>query len=270
MSSRKPKPFNPLSPLKTVVYPLYREYFYTKQWGKSLLTSSIVGKKIDYEKYFTEGQHSNYDHFWVLGGIPLDFIYEVFLMPRIRQLQKVIKGRFQNKKLLDLGCGDGTFLKLAKQYGLKTYGLDISKNAIKTANTILGVTAYQCNLSAEQIPFPSAYFDIITAFDLVEHVKDVSHLFAEVKRVLKPNGIFYFITPNGRQPADKDETHFSLKRQNQWEGLSKRYFEVISSYTYDYFPPPRFLLIQKLISAFNQIWGIKIQQVVIIARKRAM
>jgi cyclopropane fatty-acyl-phospholipid synthase-like methyltransferase len=174
----------------------------------------------------------------------------------------------KGKKLLELGCSSGMFLSFAQHEGLKVHGLDISKLAVEEAKMATHAEAYPCDLSKENIPFAKDQFDIVVAFDLVEHIRDLAHLFSEVQRVLRPGGFFYFITPNGLQPADRDETHYSLKEQAEWEKLTKKYFELISSKTYNYYPPTPYLWIQKVIHQMNRWSGMKIQQVVVVGRKR--
>lgn len=213
------------------------------------------------------GTHSNYDSAWVLGGYQKDFIDKTYLLPRIAKLVNYVSPQDTQRSLLDLGCSTGAFLRFAYEHNYTVTGVDISAAALQEVTNIPNVRLKQLDLSSQKLPFESRSFDVVTAFDLVEHIKNPEELFREVSRVLKKEGIFYFITPNGVQPADHDETHFSLKKKKEWEALAKKYFTVAESYTYEYYPPPPYLCIQIVLAFVNQLRRYKIQQVAVIARK---
>jgi len=93
--------------------------------------------------------------------------------------------------ILDLGCGLGGILDLAKQDGKKTFGLEISKFAVNVCQN-KGHNVSYSNLS--YLPYKDKTIDVITAFDLIEHVTNPKGLLQEIKRVLKPSGIFIYTT----------------------------------------------------------------------------
>ena len=120
------------------------------------------------------------------------------------------------EKHLDLGCG-----KFPRNpYNAKeVYGVDIS-----SPNTSNLTKFAKANLAFEPIPFESDYFDSISAFDFIEHIPRQIHslesghsrlpfieLMNEIHRTLRPNGLFYALTPVYPNPsAFQDPTHVNF------------------------------------------------------------
>lgn len=121
---------------------------------------------------------------------------------RIRAAIPVVK-RVLNKnnlfveKYLDLGCGDGYITCwFAREMGAKeVFAIDIDDDALKKAEE-RGIKTFKINLSSEKLPFPDNYFDLVTAFEVIEHLINPDNMLREVKRVLKPTGLFVLSTPN--------------------------------------------------------------------------
>jgi 2-polyprenyl-3-methyl-5-hydroxy-6-metoxy-1,4-benzoquinol methylase len=143
-----------------------------------------MGEKFDYgesywEEYYRRAQplfrnresHMLSNKFWV------------------RYLKKLKKG-----KLLDVGCGRGFFLKEAEKHYL-TYGVDIDQYNIKmsTSNTPSSILFADVN---DLSLFNDEFFDIVTCFDVLEHVAKPFFALKEIHRVLKVGGISVITTPN--------------------------------------------------------------------------
>lgn len=100
---------------------------------------------------------------------------------------------------LDLGCGRGLLppwrqeaeARLAARANLLV-GIDLDHASLRE-NTV--VTARCCG-GVPDLPFRDESFDVVSGNMVVEHVDDPAHAFAEVRRVLRPGGIFLFHTPN--------------------------------------------------------------------------
>lgn len=98
-------------------------------------------------------------------------------------------------KLLDIGCGDGTFCEMAEKRYKEVYGVDISEDALETARN-RKIKTFMVNLNNEELPFPEGIFDAVTCLDVIEHVIDPYFLLSEINRVLKKGGILIVATPN--------------------------------------------------------------------------
>lgn len=96
--------------------------------------------------------------------------------------------------LLDVGCGLGVFLALAREHGWETCGIDISSYATSYARQSFGLEVHTGGLHDAQ--FPHKKFDVITLWDVLEHFPDPAEQLREIHRVLKDDGIIFLNTPN--------------------------------------------------------------------------
>lgn len=108
----------------------------------------------------------------------------------LRRLGKVAK----NKRLLDVGCGNGAFLTTAATFGYEVFGQEISEEAIRLAEERLGKNVYAGDLHA--CNFQESFFDVITLLHVAEHVYDLNGCLAEIRRILKPRGTLLIEVPN--------------------------------------------------------------------------
>ena len=100
----------------------------------------------------------------------------------------------QKSKILDVGCGDGSFIKQFKDKR-QIFGLDRSKKAIQKVNK-LGLNGIRLNISNEKFPFENDYFEIVYMGDVIEHLLNPDFAIMEIQRVLKPEGFLILSTPN--------------------------------------------------------------------------
>jgi len=117
-------------------------------------------------------------------------------------------------KALDIGCGRGEWISLLNENGFNARGIDINESMVKVASQ-KGLNAAINDALGELKSLDENSLDIITAFQVVEHIKfdDVLELIKEAKRVLAPCGILILETPNpenimvGTQWFYLDATH---------------------------------------------------------------
>ena len=100
-------------------------------------------------------------------------------------------------KALDVGCATGIFLEAATQAGWDVEGIDISSYAVSQARE-KGMRARVGELSAAH--YPDATFDVVTLWDIIEHVTEPSSVLAECERILKPGGLLAISTPDAGSP----------------------------------------------------------------------
>ena len=95
-------------------------------------------------------------------------------------------------RILDVGCGTGANLLMLSQYG-DAEGVDISNDALAFCRE-RGLD--QVKLGAgEQLPYDDGTFDLVTAFDVVEHMDDDLAGLREMRRVLRPGGRVLLFVP---------------------------------------------------------------------------
>jgi 2-polyprenyl-3-methyl-5-hydroxy-6-metoxy-1,4-benzoquinol methylase len=122
------------------------------------------------------------------------------------------------RRVLDLGCRDGS-LSRAYADGNEIVGVDADREALAAARK-LGIETHWADLD-EPLDFADASFDVVVAGELLEHLRDPHRIVDDVRRVLRPGGVFVASVPNayrlknrlrfllGRDPED-DPTHLQM------------------------------------------------------------
>jgi len=98
------------------------------------------------------------------------------------------------KHVLDIGCGLGLFLNIAREHGWCTSGIDVSDWAVEQAKQDYGLNV-SCG-QLEQAEFEDNSFDVITLFQVLENIPDITEFLCEIKRVLKPGGLLVIRSPD--------------------------------------------------------------------------
>lgn len=110
------------------------------------------------------------------------------------QMHKLFLGDLKPGKLLDIGCGDGTFLNRMQSLGWSVDGLDFDPGAIEAAQMRYGLSLRHGDLAGAR--FPANVFDAVTMNHVIEHVPAPLALVVEIRRILKPGGRLVVVTPN--------------------------------------------------------------------------
>lgn len=131
------------------------------------------------------------------------------------------KGYSTNKTVLDYGCGTGYGTNILAKDAISVTGVDISDETINYAQSnFSSKNTNFLKIENEKLPFEDNSFDLVTSFQVIEHVFHLKNYLHEIKRVLKPGGLLLITTP------DKETRLFSI--QNPWN-----YFHIteFSSYS---------------------------------------
>ena len=107
----------------------------------------------------------------------------------------------EDRRVLDVGCGVGTYVRRLRELSGEVAGIDISLDRLKTG------AASAPNLLAavgEHLPFAPSVFDMILLNEVIEHVEDDRRTLEECLRVLRPGGHIVIFAPNRLYPF---ETH---------------------------------------------------------------
>ncbi|MBU2755759.1 class I SAM-dependent methyltransferase [Acidithiobacillus sp. CV18-2] len=134
------------------------------------------------------------------------------LLPQRRMIDEYVRHlprATPGAKLLDIGCGNGGFLRIAQQLGWKVWGTDVDENALQVASQT-GAKVFKGMLP--NLDLPDNSFDVITLSHVIEHVHDPDLALREIHRLLKPGGLLWLATPN----LASDGARF-FKRH--WRGL---------------------------------------------------
>ena len=99
----------------------------------------------------------------------------------------------KTNKLLDVGCGIGYFLEVAKKRGWEVYGTEYTDEAMRICSD-KGIEMSHGAL--EDDTFDSGTFDIITSFEVIEHINNPAEDAQYIHKFLRKGGLFYLTTPN--------------------------------------------------------------------------
>ena len=113
----------------------------------------------------------------------------------LRSLRVDPRSRFA----LDVGCGGGVLTEDLSRLGFTAFGLDPSGPSLAVARDHAlsgGLSISYIRGTGEAIPFAPASFDVVFCCDVLEHVRDLRAVVAEISRVLKPGGMFFYDTLN--------------------------------------------------------------------------
>jgi len=106
-----------------------------------------------------------------------------------------VSGDVKNKKILDIGCGDGSLGAVLKDKGAIVHGCDISSHAIKQAAEKLD-RALVLNIEHEDLVSVGEDYDIVIATEIIEHLFDSDRFLGNIKSVLSDSGVVIITTPN--------------------------------------------------------------------------
>lgn len=149
----------------------------------------------------------------------------------LNQLQRLNP---QGEKLLDIGCGIGTFMEMATTRGIKPVGVDISRSDLEIARS-RGLSVVDIN---EINKLAASSFDFCTMLDFLEHIKDPKYYLKIANRSLRKNGLLLIDTGDtgglsgmvgkARNPFVQNEGHlvFYDRKSIDWL-LTKNGFKII-------------------------------------------
>jgi 2-polyprenyl-3-methyl-5-hydroxy-6-metoxy-1,4-benzoquinol methylase len=111
---------------------------------------------------------------------------------KLKNITEFLKGRFPSTaRIIDIGCGDGTFLRMLKEAGFTDiWGHEIPGHVDEARKYANGVFE-DYDLST----IPDRHFDLVTMIDVMEHVRNPLDSLRRVSQILRPRGMLYFHTP---------------------------------------------------------------------------
>jgi 2-polyprenyl-3-methyl-5-hydroxy-6-metoxy-1,4-benzoquinol methylase len=106
--------------------------------------------------------------------------------------------RVEGARVLDIGCGDAGVIIAFAEAGAEVAGLELDEKSLVRARLRAeehGVEAVLSKGVAEALPFPDHSFDLVILDNVLEHVTDRAATLREIRRVLRPGGLLYMVTP---------------------------------------------------------------------------
>lgn len=119
--------------------------------------------------------------------------YDTFVEPSINVLRKIVLKMYipkEGMRVLEVGCGTGTNLKLYQQAGCEVYGIDSSPSMVKVASKKLGEQAEIRLGDASQMPYSDGFFDLVIAMLTLHEMPSLIRfpVMDEMVRVMKQDG----------------------------------------------------------------------------------
>lgn len=146
---------------------------------------------------------------------------------RYLSAQYVVKGR----TVLDIASGSGYGTASLAKTATHVTGVDVSKEAIDYARENYSAENIDYKLGdGRNIPLEDTSVDIVVSFETIEHIEDYRFFMSEVKRVLKPDGLFLLSTPNDVEFAEGNHFHIHEFEHKELQSLVKEYFSEIKDY----------------------------------------
>lgn len=118
-----------------------------------------------------------------------------FIARRLDEIIATFEPYRKENRLLDVGCGAGSFLEAARRAGWHATGLEVSRTA---AEHVRGLGFEVFNGELDSAGYPEGHFDVVVASEVLEHVPDPLGLARGMARVLRPGGLLWATTPHGR------------------------------------------------------------------------
>jgi 2-polyprenyl-3-methyl-5-hydroxy-6-metoxy-1,4-benzoquinol methylase len=117
----------------------------------------------------------------------------------LKELEKLLNQQNRICKVIDVGCGHGTFLKVLSEKfkaKLNLYGTEFSEHQLQSASKTVPVAEFvQANFS-EGLPYEKDFFDVVYSGEVIEHLYNPDHFVSELNRILSNNGTLILSTPN--------------------------------------------------------------------------
>lgn len=152
----------------------------------------------------------NYSQYGELGRKSREVSFVSLFKDQVAEY-KIVEKLLQNKfkilyqyKILDVGCGDGRWLRKLIDWGANPgylYGIDVNKEVINLAQRISATGINFLPAHADQLPYEDKYFDIVFCVGVLQHILETDlqqSVGQEIIRVLKDDGIIITINFNKR------------------------------------------------------------------------
>lgn len=174
-------------------------YLFLHKNGYAIYKCSSCGlARTDLKQKYSEFVEKHYNKGYFTGD-PTRSAYinykddKQFIVKNMEQFMARVYTHKKKGKLLDVGCALGFFVELAKKKGYDAYGFDPSTYAVAEAKKLVGDKRIKKG-TISTVKYPKKSFDVITMFDVFEHLSDPGADIAKLTTLLKDDGILVIAT----------------------------------------------------------------------------
>lgn len=125
------------------------------------------------------------------------FVWRAGQDRRLHLIRRYVE--LEGTRVLDVGCGIGTYVGKLGELAERAYGIDVDPKRVRE-----GKTGSLAAAVSESLPFPDGAFDVVLLNEVIEHVRDDRATLVEACRVVRPGGHVVVYAPNRLYPF---ETH---------------------------------------------------------------
>lgn len=156
----------------------------------------------------------------ITGEIQLEHVHRYLLA------REYAKG----KDVLDIACGEGFGSAILAQASRRVVGVDIAAEAIKHAAASYQLKNVEFRQgSCAEIPLEKQSIDLVVSFETIEHHDEHKAMMAEIKRVLRPDGMLIISSPDKKEysilPNYRNPFHVRELFKEEFEDLIRTYFK---------------------------------------------
>lgn len=135
--------------------------------------------------YYKQYYHLEREHWWFRARLEiLESLLQRAILPKLHFNHKI--------SILNAGVATGATTTMLEQYGQVT-SLEYDEDCCQFLRESLSMPVTNASLTA--LPFEDNSFDVVCAFDVIEHIKEHELAVQEIKRVLRPNGRVFLTVP---------------------------------------------------------------------------
>lgn len=124
---------------------------------------------------------------------PRDHEVSPITLKRYAELLEEFEPFRKTNRIIDVGCGDGHFLAVAKTKGWEVFGTEYTAEAVAVCEK-KGIKMHTGALNRAN--YESESFDVITSFEVIEHINNPHEEIANFNAILRKKGLVYVTTPN--------------------------------------------------------------------------
>ncbi|OGW62561.1 MAG: hypothetical protein A2V83_07395 [Nitrospirae bacterium RBG_16_64_22] len=117
------------------------------------------------------------------------------------KLDRIAKFAGVSPDLLDVGCGTGVFLDMVRKKGWRGRGIEVSPTAARYARDVFGLDVIEAGI--ESWPGDGETYDVVTMFDVLEHLRDPIEAVRKIRNRLREGGILVLEVPNQEGLLDR-------------------------------------------------------------------
>lgn len=168
-------------------------FIYLLQKGELRLIKCTDCKLIQMDNLAAKFDIGHYDYYKNRINMTQEDLYNPITTKRYINLLNRLESYRKNNTILDIGCGEGQFLSVAKRLNWQIRGVEIAPYAAQICRKF-NIEVDCRNLL--ELDLPADYYDIVVMFEVLEHLTKPKEYLLKINSILRKGGILIVTTPN--------------------------------------------------------------------------